>query len=239
MDKKRIYMIGDSIMQTNSYATYPQTGWGQTLSLFIKDDVEIINLAKNGTSTKSFIDQGRFKFVEDNIKENDLLIIGFAHNDEKVQDPSRFTCYYSTFKENLLYFISVAKRKKANVILTTPVIRRKYVNNMLVDTHGPYVNAIIDTAVLYKIPCINLNRFTYEFFSELDEEKSKEYFMNFAPALYENYPLGNSDDSHLRVEGAVLISKLFVKAIFVLNIKEKMYFDENNLFYCAKDTREK
>ena len=61
-------MIGDSIMQTNKYNTYPQTGWGQVLYLFANEDVKIINLAKNGTSTKSFIDQGRFEYVKNNIK---------------------------------------------------------------------------------------------------------------------------------------------------------------------------
>ena len=88
---RKIYMIGDSIMQTNLYDKYPQTGWGQMLSLFVCDDVEVVNLAKNGTSTKSFIEQKRFEMVENNIKNDDLLIIGFAHNDEKIQDENRYT----------------------------------------------------------------------------------------------------------------------------------------------------
>lgn len=235
-----IFMIGDSIMQTNKFDTFPQTGWGQVLNLFTKDDVSVINLAKNGTSSKSFLEQNRFEYVENNIKCGDLLIIGFAHNDEKSYDPLRYTAPYDTFTKNLLYFSEIALKNKAHVVLLTPIIRRNYVNGKLVDTHGEYVDAILKCASKQELPFVDLNALTTEFFSKCKEEDSKRYFMNFAPCLYDNYPNGRKDDSHLCYDGAVLIAKLFVNEVFKKNYSFKSLFNEfKNSAYCADDTYEK
>ena len=67
-----IYMIGDSTMKFNNYYTYPQTGWGQVLNLFCKEDILVFDYAENGRSTKSFIDEGRFKKVLDKMEKGDL-----------------------------------------------------------------------------------------------------------------------------------------------------------------------
>ena len=87
----KIYMMGDSTMQYNNYNSYPQTGWGQVLHLFAHEDVRIIDCAKNGRSTKSFIDEGRFQAILDKLEEGDFVICQFGHNDEKYDDATRFT----------------------------------------------------------------------------------------------------------------------------------------------------
>ncbi len=236
----QIFMIGDSIMQTNYFDTFPQTGWGQMLNLFLKENVKVNNFAKNGTSSKSFLEQGLFKKVEKLLKKGDLLIIGFAHNDEKEYDKNRYTEPYTTFQENLKYFIDIAKCKNAEVILTTPVIRRKYQNGKLIDTHLNYVDAIKECAKKNQVSLIDLNKLTTEFFNNLDEESSKKYFMNFEKDKYENYILGRNDDSHLTYEGAYLICKLFVSEIYKKDLTIKKHFLEiKNITYCSNDIYEK
>lgn len=238
---RKIFMIGDSIMQTNKADKYPQTGWGQVLNLFVDDnEVEIINLAKNGTSTKSFLEQGRFNFVEENIKEDDVLLIGFAHNDEKINDPLRYTTPHETFIKNLTYFINVAKKHKATPILITPLIRRKYENGRIVNTHGEYVEAIIECAKINKVDYIDINYLSTTFFESIKEEDSLRYFMNFEKGLYLNYPLGQKDDSHLRYDGAYLVASLFVQEVYKKNLKIKNLFLEVKApTFCADDTLEK
>lgn len=49
-----IYWAGDSTVQFNNITTYPQTGMGQVLPLYLKPEVKVENHAKNGRSTKSF-----------------------------------------------------------------------------------------------------------------------------------------------------------------------------------------
>ncbi len=240
MNHNVIYMIGDSIMQTNKFNTYPQTGWGQVLNLFAKDEYQVINLAKNGTSSKSFYDQGRFKYVEDHIKKGDLLIIGFGHNDEKSNDELRYTTPYDTFQKYLEYYINFAKSKKANVVLTTPVIRLKFDNNTLVNTHGEYVDAIKLCAKNNSITCVDLNKKTNDFYNSLGNEKSKDYFMNFKGGIYDNYPSGCEDNSHQRYDGAIKIAKFFVEELFKIDSEIKEYFNElPNPISCAEHTYEK
>ena len=237
--KRTIFMIGDSIMQTNLYDTYPQTGWGQVLYLFAQEDVEIINLAKNGTSTKSFLDLGYFQYIEEHIKKDDLLIIGFGHNDQKEYDPSRYVSPYGGFIDNLSYFINIAKSHEAKVILTTPIIRRKFQNGKIINTHGEYIEAVKKCAKENDVPFVDLNLKTKEFYESIGEEKSKAYFMNFEEGLYEHYPHGEHDDSHQRYEGAILIAKFFVEDIHFQNLAVKNFFlPLNKITSSKKDTYE-
>ena len=97
----RIFWAADSTVQTNNITTYPQTGIGQVFSLFVKDGVTVVNHAKNGRSTKSFMDEGRLKKIDEQIGAGDYLFIQFGHNDEKSEDPTRYTEPFSTFMENL------------------------------------------------------------------------------------------------------------------------------------------
>ena len=53
----RIYYAADSIVAQKNIFTYPETGIGQMLPLYLKRTVYIQNHAENGRSTKSFIDE--------------------------------------------------------------------------------------------------------------------------------------------------------------------------------------
>jgi len=120
----RIFWAADSTVQTNDITTYPQTGIGQVFSLYTRDGVVVSNHAKNGRSTKSFMDEGRLDVIDGQISEGDFLFIQFGHNDEKNEDPTRYTEPYSTFMENLKAYIDVARKHKANPVLITPLKRR-------------------------------------------------------------------------------------------------------------------
>ena len=64
-EMNRIFWAADSTVQTNDYTTYPQTGIGQVFPLFVKPEYQVCNHAKNGRSTKSFMDEGRLKAIEE------------------------------------------------------------------------------------------------------------------------------------------------------------------------------
>ena len=68
----------------------PEHGWGQLLPKLFAPAGLIVNHAVNGRSTKSFIDEGRWKKVVDLLEPGDWVIIQFAHNDEKRENPSVF-----------------------------------------------------------------------------------------------------------------------------------------------------
>ena len=96
-DKKTtIYLVGDSTVQSYDDKQFI-AGWGQYLDLFLTDDIEVINAAKGGRSSRSFINEDRLfassdatytfsenggKAIEETIQPGDFLFIQFGHNDD-------------------------------------------------------------------------------------------------------------------------------------------------------------
>lgn len=204
----RILTMGDSIMQYNDCTTYPQTGWVQMLSRFFPQGTQILNFARNGRSTKSFIDEGRFDAVRTEAEPGDFVLIGFGHNDEKETDPARYTAPDGLFRTNLAYFVTELRTAGAFPILLTPVARRKFTDGRLEDTHGAYPAAVCAVAEEMRVPCVDLTTLTTAFVEKLGEEISLMLYMNFPPHLYANYPQGKSDNSHLRPDGAFAVARL-------------------------------
>ena len=107
-----VFYIGDSTVARNNIHSYPQTGMSQGLSLYLKESVALSSHAKNGRSTKSFLDEGRFVPVQEQMGEGDYLLIQFGHNDEKA-DEARHTEPFGSYQENLRFFIGEARKKGA------------------------------------------------------------------------------------------------------------------------------
>lgn len=215
-----LIFMGDSTMQENDSSTYPQVGWPQALPEFITNkQVKILNFAKNGRSTKSFIDEGLFAGVLKNINKDDYCIIQFGHNDEKQNDPTRYTNPSTTFKDNLNYFIDEITKKQANVILLTPIYRRCFINEHKLDEncHKGYQETIIELGINKNITVLDLTTLTKEHLEKIGIDESKKYFMNFNKNEYQNYPEGKEDNTHLRPAGAEMISKLFIDSLNKIN----------------------
>ncbi|MBQ0052679.1 MAG: rhamnogalacturonan acetylesterase [Treponema sp.] len=211
----RILCLGDSIMQYNDFSTYPQTGWVQELRRFFPEDWDWLNFARNGRSTKSFIDEGRFDLVMGEASEGDFALIQFGHNDEKQNDETRYTSPEKggAFRKNLAYFVRSLQAKGVKPVLMTPMARRMFEDGKIQNSHGEYPEAIIEVATEEKIPCIDMNALTMEFLQKQGEEASRRFYMNFDAGLYENFPEGKSDNSHLRPDGANAYSKIAAQEI--------------------------
>ena len=201
----KIYYAADSTVQFNSYLTYPQTGISQGLRIYIRDDVEIKSYARNGRSTKSFMDEGRFARIEKEISEGDFLFIQFGHNDEKIADPNRYTEAFGAFSDNLRYMINAARKVGAYPVVISPIYRRMFgENGKTVDNcHLNYPDAMKKVCAEEKVPYIDLCGLSRAYLDEIGDEASKELYMNFGPGLYPNFPDGKEDNTHLRYPGAV------------------------------------
>lgn len=209
----KLIFLGDSLMQPNGQDTYPQTGWPQKISLFLKkpSDVEIADFALNGRSTKSFIDEGRFDEAYKVADEGDICFISFGHNDEKSQDPTRYTLPYGEYQKNLTYMYKKMKEKGVESIFITSVSRLKYdENNVLLHTHGEYIQAMKDLAKKLNRPLVDLEKLTYDDLSNHSLEENQKHYMILKPNEYENYPEGKNDTTHMTENGAKWICSLVV-----------------------------
>lgn len=189
---QKIYYIGDSTVAFNKIHTYPQTGISQGLPLYLKEDVQVISLAKNGRSTKSFLDEGLFVPAQQGMRQGDFLFIQFGHNDEK-DDPARHTDANGSFRDNLRYFINEARKRGAYPILITPIARRLFNENgqFKPGSHGAYPEAVRQVGAEENVPVADLTDLTENYLAQLGDEASKPLFV---------WP---KDNTHLKAEGAV------------------------------------
>jgi len=202
-----IYTIGDSTMANKVAEVKPETGWGQVLPEFFDSLVTIRNHAVNGRSTKSFIDEGRWQSVLDILKPGDYVFIQFGHNDQKVQDSTRYTIPFGTYSENLKRFVLESRKKGATPVLFTSIVRRKFGDNgKLSDTHGDYPVATRNVAAELKVPLIDLQKLTEDWINSLGDEPSKAKYLWTEPS--EKFPEGRKDDTHLSREGAMQVAQL-------------------------------
>ena len=210
----RIYYAADSIVAQKNIFTYPETGIGQMLSLYLKRTVHIQNHAENGRSTKSFIDEFRLGAIYNDIREGDFLFIQFGHNDEKQADPNRYTEAYGDYQVNLEKFVNVARNRKAHPVLITPLCRRQFdENGILENTHGDYPEAMRQLANRLDVPLIDLCALSYNAVAKVGNEASKQWFMNFPAGEYPNYPDGKEDNTHLRPEGAIFFAGIIAEEL--------------------------
>lgn len=212
---KTIFWAGDSTVQTNDYRTYPQTGIGQVFQLFVRDGYRVENHARNGRSTKSFIEEGRLQAIEDRIGEGDFLFIQFGHNDEKKEDASRYTEPFSAFMENLEKYIETARRHGAFPVLITPLERRCFVDDrhLGVGAHSDYVSGMKQTAARCRVPLVDLYSMSRTALKKAGELESRRWYMNFEAGIYMQHPEESRDNTHLRYEGAVAFAAMIAKGL--------------------------
>jgi lysophospholipase L1-like esterase len=220
-------MIGDSTMANKKLSAAPETGWGQVLQQFFSNEVIVSNHAQNGRSSKSFIDEGRWKVVLDSLQPGDYVIIQFGHNDQKT-DSARHTDPYTSYKANLEKYVNESRAKGAIPILCTSIVRRLFDEfGNLIDTHCDYPIVTRQVAEEMNVPLIDLQRETEELVTELGPENSKKLYLYTKPGEYTNRAKGIKDDTHLCVYGANEVAKLAVNKMKELKIPLVKYLKSN------------
>lgn len=239
-DTVTVFMIGDSTMANKPLDKENQErGWGQMLPIYFEGAIKIDNHAVNGRSSKSFINEGRWEKVREQIRPGDYVIIQFGHNDEKIKSPDRYTIPGSTFDENLKKFVNETREKGGTPILMNSIVRRNFPANgiaaaqtddrqktwkkglenypaegdTLMDTHGDYRFAPRNVAEEMGVVFIDMNTLTHELVQGLGKESSKALYMWMPVGKYEFAPNGRIDNTHLTVYGGIVVSRLAVNAI--------------------------
>jgi lysophospholipase L1-like esterase len=210
--KIKIFMAGDSTMAIKETKAYPETGWGMPFTYFWDSTVTIVNRAKNGRSTKTFISEGLWESIYKEAKAGDYVIIQFGHNDESPDKKERYATP-DTFKMNLTRFIKETRQKNATPVLLTPVSRRKFKDGHAVPTHEQYSALTKEVAKEQNVLFIDLDQKSMELYEKWGEEFSKKLFMQLEPNEHPNYPDGKVDNTHFTELGARLIAEIVLKEL--------------------------
>ncbi len=207
-----IYLAGDSTMAEKLEERRPETGWGEKLPKFFDAGVSVENHARDGLSTRTFIEAGRWKSLIDKVRPGDYVFIQFGHNDGR-QAKDSYTPP-DDFRRNLAGFVADVRARQATPVLLTPVMRRQFDDRgELQDTHGPYPQIVRKLAAEQSVALIDMHRGSARVLREYGVEESKKLFLFLAPGTNPNYPQGIEDNTHFSPLGAEEMAALTVDAL--------------------------
>jgi lysophospholipase L1-like esterase len=182
----KIVLTGDSTVNDEG-------GWGTGFAASFNENVEVVNLAKNGRSSKSFRDEGLWAPVE--TAKADYVLIQFGHNDVPGKGADRETVAETTYRENLARYVAEARAAGAIPVLVTSIVRRNFTPDGKIkpDSLVPYVQAVRKLAAEENVSLLDLYSLTLAQAERLGPSGTEE--LN---AIDKD---GNSDHTHLGPKG--------------------------------------
>lgn len=227
----KLWVIGDSTLSKfNDKYCYPRYGYGTKMQQYLTDDIEVVNIALSGRSSKSFMAEPQYQELLDGMSEGDFLIIGFGHNDEKTE-AGRFTSAIGSYKDegtfaNSLYenYIKKAEAVGCKTILCTSIVRRtptgKWTDEELHITKdagdfkgGNYPEMVRKLGAELGIPVVDMTALTKELYDVMTPENTK-YLHAWSSASELSV-----DNTHTNIWGAVVNAYMCLKAVKELDIQ--------------------
>ena len=149
----KVVLAGDSTVNDEG-------GWGPGFRDSFGPRIQVINLARNGRSSKSFRDEGRWTGVI--AEKPDYVLIQFGHNDVPGKGGDRETDPKTTYRQNILRYVAEARAAHAIPILVTSIVRRNFTaeGKIKPDSLVPYVEATRAIAAAKQVPLIDLYNLT-------------------------------------------------------------------------------
>lgn len=174
-----IYIAGDSTV-TDQGASYPYVpgaaycGWASMLPCFISGELGLSNHSHSGLTTLSFIEEGHYKIVEDNIKPGDYFFVQFGHNDQKLPNLDA----YGGYADELERYVIRTIENGATPVIITPIARNTWrgSDGSYNDLLGDYAKACFIVGEKHRIKVIDLHGDFMKKIKELGLEQSKLYF---------------------------------------------------------------
>ncbi|MCX7008797.1 MAG: rhamnogalacturonan acetylesterase, partial [Kiritimatiellaeota bacterium] len=163
------------------------------------EHVRIINLARSGRSTKTFIKEGLWKKTL-TVKPQ-YILIQFGHNDSHGQGRPEATEAGGDYKDNLRRYIAEARAAGANPILVTPMHRRVFKDGALSTELQPYAEAMGQVAAEQKVPLVDLYAMSGELFQKAGDAGSVD--LSCKP----------EDRTHFSAKGAKALADLVMKGL--------------------------
>jgi len=193
----RVVLVGDSTVAE-------QSGWGPGFRRLAKDGVEVVNLAANGRSSKSFIDEGIWSKAID--ARGRYYLIQFGHNDEPGKGPERETDPKTTYRAFMARYVDESRAIGATPILVTSLVRRIYnADGTIKTTQTAYVEAVRALAVEKHVALVDLHAI-----SLADAENAgDDVWADLSP----RDDKGEVDRTHLNAKGSDVVGRMVADAL--------------------------
>ena len=186
--------------------------WGQVFGEFFNDRVTVLNHARSGRSSKSFIREGLWKKAL--AAKGDYVLIQFGHNDcpgkgDRSTDPN------TDFQDYLRQYVDQSRAAGAKPILVTPVARRTFVGGKIHTTLQPYAEAMLKVGKEKGVPVIDLHAASMALFNRLEDRGSADLSAS------------SGDRTHFSRKGAQAMARLVAEALPHVVSELKPYLKES------------
>ena len=192
-----LFIIGDSTVKNS---TEGQQGWGDPLAeLFDSAKIKVVNRARGGRSSRTFLTEGLWDQVLAELKPGDFVLMQFGHNDGgPINDDSRargslkgvgneveeidnlLTKKHEivhTFGWYMRKYVADTKAKGAIPIVISPVPRNIWVDGKVERRSSTYAGWAAEIARSEKACFIDLNEIVAVKYESIGQETvGKDYF---------------------------------------------------------------
>lgn len=216
--KQHVYILGDSLV-SNYYGTFAdedgdgipapgdaQTGWGQVLDKFIKDSVNVTNLAESGNYAQGLYDT-TFHSVIANSEPGDVLLFECGYNDRSYPASMSESARVENMKHYMELVYNESKAAGLTIVFVTPNGTPRgdgWRENNTVAVSGSVVEKCIEMDAPY-IDLAGLSTAINKSLGETEEE-AKAY-------VNANY-IVNGDDLHSSYLGAMRHALTVAQAMY-------------------------
>lgn len=193
--KKKVFLIGDSTMADNKDVN--AVGWGVKFAKYCDTTrIEVINKARGGRSTRTFVYEGLWDEVKNQLQPGNFILIQLGHNDagavdkeklrgslkgngdetQEVTRPDGTKETVHTFGFYMEKFIREAKEKGAIPIVLSQTPRNEWPNDKVerrADTYGKWSKDASEKEGAFYIDLNEIVALKYE---TLSKEKVKVFF---------------------------------------------------------------
>jgi lysophospholipase L1-like esterase len=194
--KTSFVLAGDSTVTDKA-------GWGIGFAELMTDRAHCTNMAKGGSSSRSYRDAGLWEKCL--ALKPDYLLIQFGHNDQPGKGPSRESEHDGAFRDHLRRFVDEAREAGIQPILVTSLTRRKWNQEGLIEsTLSDYAAATSIVAEEKSVPLVDLHKSSILQCEQLGPT---------AYRAFEPMTADGADHTHLNQEGSRAVAPLVVTAL--------------------------
>jgi len=220
-----LFVVGDSTANNNANGAQ---GWGDPfISYFDAKKINVLNRARGGRSSRTFITEGLWDKVLSEMKRGDFVLIQFGHNDagatndasrargslpgtgEETQEIDNVLTkkheVVHTYGWYMRKMIADTKAKGAMPIVMSLTVRNIWKDGRVERGSGKFGLWAAEIAKSQKVTFIDLTTLIANKYEELGEEKVKELFA--------------TDHTHTSPAGAELNASLVVEGLKILRSK--------------------
>ena len=215
-----LYIIGDSTATVWGSDVAPKTGWGMEFSKYVKDDIQYVNAAKSGYSTKTFLSlTNEFAAAVSNMQKNDYVLIQLGHNDAASSNPNRRTYADDTqagtdnnYRYNLKTMVYKIREKGAIPVFLTSIRICQFTDGKIADdVVDPYRTAMKELGAELNVPVIDIGSAHRAYLDSIGETNAKAEYL--VPGITKDYTSNVKDTVHLSKPGAETIAKMVAEEI--------------------------